>query len=69
MSKRKRVRWSKADLQQLDEQIVSALRKSRPQSVRHIFYLMTNPRLQRPVDKTEHGYERVQRQCVNLRRT
>ena len=67
--RKKKNRWSKADLQQLERQIVDALNKSRPQSVRHIFYLMTNPRLPRPVEKTEKdGYKRVQRRCVELRR-
>ena len=68
MVSRKRIRWSKAQLAQLDQQIVEALAKSRPQSVRHIFYLMTNPRLPRPVEKTEDGYKRVQRRGVELRR-
>ena len=64
----KRIRWSKAELAQLDEQIMKALEPAHPQSVRHIFYLMTNPRLPRPVEKTEKGYKRVQRRCVDLRR-
>ena len=68
MDRKKRERWSKAQLAQLDQQIVEALEKSHPQSVRHIFYLMTNPRLPRWVDKSEKGYKRVQRQCVGLRR-
>ena len=63
-----RDRWSNAELEQLDKQIIDALRLSRPQSVRHVFYLMTDPRLPRPVEKTEKGYKRVQRQCVALRR-
>ena len=63
-----RTRWSNAELAQLDQQIVEALKKSRPQSVRHIFYVMTNPRLPCPVAKTEKGYKRVQRRCVELRR-
>ena len=63
-----RDRWPKKDLQQLAAQIISALEASRPQSVRHIFYLMTNPRLPRPVEKTDKGYKRVQRLCVELRR-
>ena len=68
MVRRKRIRWSKADLEQLDQQVVDALKKSRPQSVRHVFYLMTNPRLPCPVEKTDDGYKRVQRRCVELRR-
>ena len=68
MVRTKRSRWSNADLARLDKQITDALKKSHPQSVRHLFYLMTNPRLKCPVDKTEQGYKRVQRRCVDLRR-
>ena len=68
VSRRSRDRWPNDHLEQLDQQIVTALEASRPQSVRHIFYLVTNPRLPRPVEKTEKGYVRVQRRCVELRR-
>ena len=68
MSRHSRKRWTNDHLERLDQQIVIALEKSRPQSVRHVFYLMTDPRLECPVDKTETGYKRVQRRCVDLRR-
>ena len=68
MSRRSRIRSTNAELEQLDQQIVTALEKNHPQSVRHVFYLMTNPRLQRSVEKADTGYERVQRRCVILRR-
>ena len=56
------------DLRRLDSQIYDALRKTHPQSVRHVFYLMTNPNLEIPVEKTERGYKLVQRRLVYLRR-
>ena len=45
-----------------------ALAADNPQSVRHVFYLMTDPTLPVSVDKTERGYKLVQRRCVKLRR-
>ena len=41
----KRRRRTKAELDQLDEQIYEVLYDDKPQSVRHIFYRMTDPRL------------------------
>ena len=55
-------------LVKLDTQIEEALAADNPQSVRHVFYLMTDPTLPVSVDKTEHGYKLVQRRCVKLRR-
>lgn len=52
----------------LDSQIVAVLRVDHPQSVRHVFYRMTDPRLAEPVEKSEGGYRRVQRRCLALRR-
>ena len=52
----------------LDEQILDVLGEDHPQSVRHCFYRMTDPRLPEPVDKSDHGYQRVQRRCLALRR-
>lgn len=65
----KRRRRTNAQLVQLDEQIVEVLEVDHPQSVRHVFYRMTNPRLPEPVDKTDRGYDVVQRRCVDLRRS
>ena len=64
-----RQRWTAAELDALDRQVVAELAEDHPQSVRHVFYRMTNPRLAVPVEKTEHGYQRVQRRCLALRRS
>jgi hypothetical protein len=37
--------------------------------VRHVFYLMTNPRLPEPVDKSDRGAEHVKRRMIKLRRS
>ena len=65
----KRRRRTRGELETLDDQIVEVLTGDHPQSVRHVFYRMTDPRLAEPVPKTEHGYELVQRQCLKLRRS
>lgn len=64
----KRERRSGAQIDQLDEQILEVLREDNPQSVRHVFYRMTNPRLPEPVEKSERGYRHVQDRIVKLRR-
>jgi hypothetical protein len=53
---------------QLDAQIISVLRGDHPQSVRHVFYRMTDPRLREPVEKSDRGYRHVQHRIVELRR-
>lgn len=67
--KPKRRRRTTSQLEQLDQQIIDVLEEDHPQSVRHVFYRMTDPRLPEPVDKTDKGYEVVQRRCVDLRRS
>jgi hypothetical protein len=64
----KRVRRTKAAVEQLDEQIIAVLSEDHPQSVRHVFYRMTNPRLAEVVEKSDRGYRHVQDRCVRLRR-
>lgn len=64
-----RDRWTKACLDALDAQIVAVLKADNPQSVRHVFYRMTDTRLTAPVEKTENGYRRVQGRCLKLRRS
>lgn len=64
----KRERRSTARIEQLDQQILAVLQEDHPQSVRHVFYRMTNPRLPEPVEKTERGYRHVQDRIVKLRR-
>lgn len=68
MSARAPDRWSKDRLAQLDAQIVEVLREDHPQSVRHVYYRMTDPRQPVFVQKDDLGYDRVQRQCLKLRR-
>jgi hypothetical protein len=65
----KRERRTKKRMAQLDDQIVKALSNDHPQSVRHVFYLMTNPRLLEPVEKSDRGYDHAQSRCVKLRRS
>jgi hypothetical protein len=65
----KRRRRTREELAQLDRQIIDALSTDSPQSVRHIFYLMTDPRLPEPVEKSDRGYRHVQNRCVKLRRS
>ena len=52
----------------LEVQIVSVLREDHPQSIRHVFYRMTDPRLPEPVTKDDHGYQQVQHRIKELRR-
>lgn len=64
----KRARRTREQVAQLDDQIVGVLREDHPQSVRHVFYRMTDPRLLEPVEKSEHGYRHVQHRIAELRR-
>ena len=63
----KRRRRTKAEIGQLRAQIYDALAEDHPQSVRHVFYCMTDPGLAEPVDKSEHGYAQVQHQLKIMR--
>jgi hypothetical protein len=65
----KRIRRSGAQVAQLDAQIIDVLSGDHPQSVRHVFYRMTDPRLPQPVEKSDRGYRHVQDRCVKLRRS
>jgi hypothetical protein len=64
----KRKRATKADVEQLERQIFDVLSEDNPQSVRHVFYRMTDPRLPCPVEKSEAGYVQVQNRLVKMRR-
>ena len=68
MNSSKRRRSTKAQQSVLDDQILDVLGEDNPQSVRHVFYRLTDPRLPEPVGKSEGGYRRVQRRCLALRR-
>ncbi len=65
----KRDRRTKDRMDTLDAQIMAVLKEDHPQSVRHVFYRMTDPRLSEPVEKSDRGYRHVQSRCVKLRRT
>lgn len=65
----KRERRTRERVEQLDAQIIEVLREDHPQSVRHVFYRMTDPRLPEPVEKSDRGYRHVQDRCVKLRRS
>ncbi len=64
----KRRRRTKAQVEQLDDQIFEVFEQAYPLSIRHVWYCMTNPRLPEPVDKTDNGYQQVQSRCTKLRR-
>lgn len=64
-----RKRRTKAEIAALDARIVAILAADNPQSVRHVFYRLTDPRLPEAVAKTEHGYAAVIRRCTALRRS
>lgn len=64
----KRDRRTKDRMDTLDAQIMDVLKEDHPQSVRHVFYRMTDPRLAEPVEKSDRGYRHVQSRCVVLRR-
>lgn len=64
----KRRRRTKEQVQQLDQQIINVLAEDHPQSVRHVFYRMTDPRLPEPVEKSDRGYNQVQNRVKLLRR-
>lgn len=65
----KRVRRTKSELDVLDNQIIEVLSQDHPQSVRHVFYRMTDPRLAASVEKSDRGYRHIQDRCVKLRRS
>ena len=65
----KRNRRNSEQLEALDAQIIKVLKEDHPQSVRHVFYRMTDPRLPEPVEKSDRGYRHVQDRCVKLRRS
>jgi hypothetical protein len=64
----KRRRRTGAQVDQLERQILEILEEDHPQSVRHVFYRLTNPRLPEPVAKTELGYRVVQNRLTVMRR-
>ena len=61
-------RRSKEQIAQLEAQIVDVLREDHPQSVRHVFYRLTDPRLPEPVEKSQAGYRQVQNRVTLMRK-
>ena len=64
----RRKRRTKAEIEALEGQIYECLALDHPQSVRHVFYRMTDPRLPAPVAKDELGYRTIQRICADMRK-
>ena len=64
----KRNRRSRDQVRVLEEQIYAVLAEDHPQSIRHVYYRMTNPRLAEPVEKTDRGYAQVQDRITKMRR-
>lgn len=64
----KRRRRTQVQIEQLERQILDVMRDDHPQSIRHVYYRMTNPRLDEPVEKTDNGYDQVQQRMTKLRR-
>jgi hypothetical protein len=64
----KRERRTRDRVFQLERQIITELANDNPQSIRHVFYRMTNPRLVESVEKSERGYRHTQRRVTELRR-
>lgn len=64
----KRRRRSRAAVDALEAEILDVLNEDHPQSIRHIFYRLTDPRLPEPVEKTDRGYAQVQHRITEMRR-
>ena len=64
-----RKRRTRSELAALDDQIIAVLGADNPQSVRHVFYRLTDPTGPVSVGKDEAGYNAVGRQCTALRRS
>ena len=63
-----RSRRTVEEIAQLERQIYAVLKEDHPQSVRHVFYRMTDPRLPVSVEKSDHGYKQIQHRMTEMRR-
>lgn len=63
-----RSRRTGEEIAQLERQIYAVLKEDHPQSVRHVFYRMTDPRLPVFVEKSDHGYKQIQSRMTEMRR-
>ncbi|HEX9595419.1 MAG TPA: hypothetical protein VF982_00950 [Anaerolineales bacterium] len=64
----KRTRMTKGEVEQLEYQVYDILAEDHPQSIRHVFYRLTDPRLPISVEKSEAGYRQVQIRLTKMRR-
>ena len=64
----KRRRRTNLEIADMRETMLAILRSDHPQSVRHVFYRMTDPRLSCAVEKSERGYRHVQYQLSEMRK-
>ena len=64
----KRRRRTNPEIADMRETMLAILRSDHPQSVRHVFYRMTDPRLSCAVEKSERGYRHVQYQLSEMRK-
>ena len=63
-----RARKTGAQIAQLETQIYAVLETDHPQSIRHVFYRMTDPRLPVFVEKSVQGYGQIQHRMTEMRR-
>ncbi len=63
-----RSRRTADEISDLESQIHRVLLLDHPQSVRHVFYRMTDPRLPVHVEKSERGYRQIQHRMTEMRR-
>ena len=62
-----RQRFTKSEVEQLERQIYDYVEGTRPVSVRHVYYRMTDPGLPVHVEKTESGYKKIQNRMREMR--
>lgn len=69
MPDKRRLRLTRAQIEELDVALVGFAAEQRPCSVRNLFYrCVSDPALRRLCPKTEQGYERIVRRVLELRR-
>jgi hypothetical protein len=64
----RRRRRTNAEIERMREVMLAILDGDHAQSVRHVFYRMTDPRLDCAVEKSESGYRHVQYQLSEMRK-
>ena len=61
-------RLTHAEMELLDQSILAVLEQSRPQSIRHVYYVLVG-RIPELVPKNKPGYDTVDRACIRLRQS